>query len=182
MGDTKVKHVPNSITVIRIILTIALLFFEPFSNLFDVAYILGGLSDLLDGYIARKTKTMSKMGARLDSFADFIMIAVLFIKLIPVLRIPYVIYGWILFIAVIRFLSILIVIRKFHTLAILHTYTNKATGIILFFFPLLYQKMNIMILSTTICVLASISAVEELLIHITSGQLIEDRKSFFTKS
>jgi CDP-diacylglycerol--glycerol-3-phosphate 3-phosphatidyltransferase len=177
-----VKHVPNSITVIRILLTIALLFFEPFSNLFDAAYILGGLSDLLDGYIARKTKTMSKMGARLDSIADFIMVAVLFVKLIPVLRIPYVIYGWILLIAVIRFLSMLIVMRKFHTLAILHTYTNKATGITLFFFPLLYQKINIMILSTIICVLASISAVEELLIHITSGKLIEDRKSFFTRS
>lgn len=175
------KNIPNIITVFRIAASLILLLLRPFTAIFSLVYILGGLSDLLDGYIARKTKTVSKLGARLDSAADFIMIAVLFVKFVPVIWIPPVVCIWILMIAIIRFLSLLIVAVKFRTFAMLHTYSNKAAGLLLFFLPLLYGKMDIVILSAVICSIAGISALEEMVIHLTSARLDEDRKGLFIK-
>lgn len=69
------KNVPNIISSFRIFLAIALLFACLFSNsdgsyfcLF--LYLLAGISDILDGKIARKYNLSSKTGAALDLFAD----------------------------------------------------------------------------------------------------------------
>ena len=55
------KFIPNFITLIRIIGTSLLIFTEPFSNIFFILYFLCGVSDTLDGYIARKFKLCSKI-------------------------------------------------------------------------------------------------------------------------
>ena len=57
----------NTITFFRIAAGIALLFCPVFSPAFYVFYIAAGLSDMLDGFVARKTDTVSKLGARLDT-------------------------------------------------------------------------------------------------------------------
>jgi len=57
----------------------------PLSFQFFVIYFLCCVSDVLDGYIARKTKTTSKLGEILDSVTDFILIAVMIIILFPLL-------------------------------------------------------------------------------------------------
>ena len=44
------------------------------------------VSDDLDGYIARKTETASKLGEKLDSVADLIMVVVLTIVLYPIIN------------------------------------------------------------------------------------------------
>ncbi|WP_409228130.1 CDP-diacylglycerol--glycerol-3-phosphate 3-phosphatidyltransferase [Gudongella sp. SC589] len=69
---------PNLITVFRIILIpVYLVLF--FSDIEDKVFILGmifmiaGVSDVLDGYIARRFNLMSKLGAALDPFADKMM-------------------------------------------------------------------------------------------------------------
>jgi CDP-diacylglycerol--glycerol-3-phosphate 3-phosphatidyltransferase len=175
------KNVPNIITALRIILSVYLFFIEPFSIVFYILYIACGLSDVLDGYIARKTNTSSKLGSRMDTIADSIMVAVLFSKLLPIIRIPSMILGWIIVILIIRIVSIIIVYNKFHTFAILHTLANKATGIILFCFPIFYPIIDITALTYFICICASISAVEEFFIHLTSKDLLNDRKSIFHK-
>jgi cardiolipin synthase len=69
---------PNLITVFRIILIpVYLVLF--FSDIEDKVFILGmifmiaGVSDVLDGYIARRFNLISKLGAALDPFADKMM-------------------------------------------------------------------------------------------------------------
>lgn len=51
--------------------------------MFFVVYTMCCLSDVLDGYVARKTKTTSKCGEGLDSVADFVFIAILLVVFIP---------------------------------------------------------------------------------------------------
>ena len=76
----------NTITFFRIAASIVLLFCPVFSPAFYAFYIAAGLSDMLDGFVARKTDSVSKLGARLDTMADFVFVVVCLIKLLPVLR------------------------------------------------------------------------------------------------
>ena len=74
----------NFITCVRIVCSIALLFFPPLSIPFYVLYITAGFTDMVDGTVARKTDTVSELGSKLDTFADFILAAACLIKLMPV--------------------------------------------------------------------------------------------------
>ncbi|MBQ1334162.1 MAG: CDP-alcohol phosphatidyltransferase family protein, partial [Clostridia bacterium] len=62
----------NIITGTRILLSIALLFCKAMSPVFYTLYIAAGISDILDGAIARKTNTVSDFGSKLDTAADLI--------------------------------------------------------------------------------------------------------------
>ena len=77
----------NTITGIRIVLSIALLFCPILSPTFYVLYIAAGFSDMIDGAVARKTGTVSKFGTKLDTVADIVFIAVCLIKFLPVMHI-----------------------------------------------------------------------------------------------
>ena len=76
---------PNLITALRIAGTAGLLFTVPLTPLFFVIYTLCGLSDVLDGWLARHTGAASDFGARLDSIADLLFYTVMLVKLMPVL-------------------------------------------------------------------------------------------------
>ncbi len=64
-----IKHTASIITVGRIVGAVVLLWIQPLSALFFVIYSLCCVSDVLDGFIARKTNTTSKLGETLDSIA-----------------------------------------------------------------------------------------------------------------
>jgi len=175
----KIKNLPNVITALRIIFSPILLFINPLTPLFLVIYIICGLSDVLDGYLARTKKLTSHLGAKLDSIADAVFFVVLLIVFIPRVKIPFEIIIWILGIAFVRLISLAIGFYKYHTFAFLHTYANKVTGLILFCFPLLYFSVGIIMTAWFICICASISATEELLINLFSKKLSLDIKSIF---
>ena len=78
-------QVANAITSMRILCSIALLFCPACSTVFYVLYIGAGFTDMIDGTIARKTNTVSELGSKLDTIADFVFVVVCMIKLIPVL-------------------------------------------------------------------------------------------------
>ena len=76
--NTAIKKIlPNLISLFRLVLSPALLLFEPFSNRFLLLYVLLGASDFLDGYLARRWGVSSKLGARLDSAADLLFCGIL---------------------------------------------------------------------------------------------------------
>ena len=85
----------NIITCIRIICSAALLFCPALSLPFYILYIVAGVSDMIDGTVARKTGTVSELGSVLDTVADFVLVAVCLFKLIPVLDIPVRMFVWI---------------------------------------------------------------------------------------
>lgn len=176
------KNLPNCISLSRIILSILLLFIKPLSLVFYVIYIICGLSDILDGTIARVTQTTSSLGARLDSSADFIMVVVLLFVLYPVVNPPGYILIWMVLIGVVRFISLFIAKVKFRQFVMLHTIANKATGLVLFVFPLFLLFMPKELVMIFVCILASLSATEELIIHLVSHELKINRSSILVQS
>jgi Phosphatidylglycerophosphate synthase len=168
------RYIPNLVTIIRIIGSFILLFTQPLSILFFTIYIVCGVSDILDGYIARKTKTTSQFGATLDSISDTVFIGVLLIILIPLFRLSWWMLFWIGGIALIRLISLVTGFVKYKTIVFLHTYANKATGFCLFCSPILYDRFGMVIMICVVCSLASVSAMEELVINILSKKLDRD--------
>jgi phosphatidylglycerophosphate synthase len=176
------KGLPNGITFGRIILAMLLLFLKPLSLAFLVIYVLCGVTDLIDGPIARMTNTTSSLGAKLDSAADTILIAVSLFTLYPFLGLTLEIMIWIFMIAIIRITSIGVALRRFKTYASIHTYGNKLTGLLLFITPLWLPFIHHTIWTVFVCIIATLSAVEEVIIQITSRELQLDRKGLFIKN
>ena len=69
------KHLPNAISAFRIAGSISLLFCEVTGWQFWVLYALCGISDMVDGWLARKLHAETKAGAILDSVADLVFVA-----------------------------------------------------------------------------------------------------------
>lgn len=162
-------------------MAICLLFLTPNTYLFLVFYLLCGLSDVLDGYLARRYKLESSNGAAFDSVADVIFLGITVFVYVPIIRLPQPILYWILAILIIRLVSIIIAGIKYHTFAILHTYLNKATGLGIFCFPIMLYFLNVRITGYLLCGLATVSAMEEVLIQIKSVKLHRDISSIFSK-
>ena len=68
----------NIITIIRILCSIAILFCPVFSVAFYSLYITAGLSDMIDGWVARKTNTVSDFGCKLPISSFFIALPAFF--------------------------------------------------------------------------------------------------------
>ena len=99
-------HMANMITGTRIVCSIALLFCSVFSIPFYALYIIAGITDMIDGAVARKTQTVSEFGSKLDTIADFVFVAVCLIKIVPAVHIDKWMYIWIAIIAVIKLINI----------------------------------------------------------------------------
>ena len=123
---------PNVISVLRIAGSISLLFCDVRGWPFWSLYVLGGLSDIIDGWLARKLHAESKTGAILDSVSDIVFVACCAISLLSVLEIPMWLWIWagvIVFIKIVNQVSALVIRRRF---CFPHTWANKLTGILLF--------------------------------------------------
>ena len=151
----------NTITFFRIAVSIALLFCPAFSPPFYVFYIAAGLSDMLDGFVARKTDTVSKFGARLDTIADFVFVVACLIKLLPILIIPAWLYGWIGMIALIKAVNIVSGFAVQKRFAAVHSVMNKATGVLLFLLPLAIPVLPLKYSAIVVCSAATFAAMQE---------------------
>lgn len=151
----------NLITCCRILFSLLLLFLPALSPGFYGLYLAAGLSDMLDGFVARRTNTASPLGAKLDSMADIIFLAVCLIKLLPVLALPVWLWVWVGLIALLRLVNIFsgFVCRK--KLVLLHTKANKLTGALLFLLPLSLGFLNLLYTAVPLCTLASFAAIQE---------------------
>ena len=84
------KHVPNILTIIRFLLIPVILYFIFIGN-FLLAFIfftLSGITDIADGFIARKFNLISNFGKLMDPLADKltqigVMTSLVFIEIIP---------------------------------------------------------------------------------------------------
>ena len=126
------KHLPNFITALRFLGALGLLFSDVGSVAFWVIYFVCGLSDMADGFLARKFHCESKTGAMMDSLADLAFVVGCCIKLIPVLALPKWLWLWgagIVIIKVINQISAIVMYRK---CLFPHTIAKKAAGLLLF--------------------------------------------------
>ena len=126
------KRLPNVISELRIAGSIGLLFCDVKGWPFWSLYVLCGLSDILDGWLARRLHAESKTGAILDSVSDIVFVACCAIRLLPVLEIPAWLWIWagvIVIIKIVNQISALVVFKRF---CFPHTLANKLTGLLLF--------------------------------------------------
>ena len=151
----------NLITGVRILCSIALWFCQPFSPSFTVLYLLAGLTDMVDGAVARKTGTVSEFGARLDTAADFLLVAVCLIKLLPKLSVPLWLRLWIGGIALIKAVNLLSGFMLQKRVVAPHTGMNKVTGMLLFLLPLTLPFAELKYSAPLVCTAATFAAIQE---------------------
>ena len=151
----------NAITIFRMAASIALLFCPVFSPAFYACYLMAGVSDMLDGFVARKTNTVSRCGARLDTIADVVFVVVCLIKLLPVLSIPAWLYGWIGSIALIKVVNIVSGFAVQKRFVPVHSVMNKVAGALLFLLPLTIPILTLKYSAIVVCAVATFAAIQE---------------------
>lgn len=108
-------NIANKISTFRILsvpfFVACLLYYTPdrnyLKNLALIIFVLGVISDGLDGYIARKTKMQSRAGLILDPLGDKLLLMSAFIFLSPITRMALKFPLWVSFIVISRDLIII---------------------------------------------------------------------------
>ena len=126
------KHIPNILSASRIALCLPLLLVDAMTLPFWVLYLIAGLTDILDGFLARRWGVESKFGARLDSLADFVFVLAVGYKLFPWLKLPVALWMMIGLIALVKASNAFSVYLVKQRIEFLHTKANKLTGFLLF--------------------------------------------------
>ena len=155
------KQIANIITSCRILGSIGLLFCPVFSACFYRLYTFCGLTDMVDGTIARKTGAAGSFGAKLDTVADFLFVIASFMKLVPVIQIPIWIWVWTAAIAAVKLVNLVREILGSKQISSLHTVVNKVTGFCLFLLPLTIPVVDLRYTAPVVCVMATIAAIRE---------------------
>lgn len=151
----------NALTICRIVLCVALLITEAFSPTFFLVYALAGLTDMLDGYVARRTNSESELGARLDSIADLVLVVVCLVKLLPAIDVPIWLWAWVAAIVLLKVVNVAsgIVVEK--RLVMPHTIANKAAGLVVFLVPFAIPLFGITSPAVIACAVATFAAIQE---------------------
>ncbi len=126
------KHLPNIITALRTAGSIGLLFCNVAGWQFWTIYALCGISDMVDGWLARRLHSESKAGAVLDSIADLSLVVCCAIQLLPILSIPAWLWIWAGIIVTIKIVNQIIALTYIKRLCFPYTVPNKLTGFLLF--------------------------------------------------
>lgn len=151
--------IADIITASRILFSLMMLVLPLHSVPFSAFYLLCGVTDVLDGFIARKLHTESKNGELFDSIADLVFAVIYCVKVLPLLPISVFILIWTAVIALVKAVVIVIQSKREHRLYIGHTVTNKLTGTAVFLLPMMISKYTVVI----VCAIASFSVIEDIM-------------------
>ena len=155
------KHIANIITSSRIIFSLPLLFIPLSSVWFTILYLFCGLTDMIDGTIARKTNSVSQLGSKLDTVADLLFVMASFIKILPAIRLPLWLWIWCGVIATLKLSNLVWGYVSKKQFLSLHTTMNKITGLLLFLFPLTLPFLKVQYSAPLICAIATVAAIQE---------------------
>lgn len=126
------KQLSNVITLLRIAGSLGLLLSDVTEVMFWIIYGLCGISDIADGWLARRLKCVTKKGALLDSLADICFVACCVWKLLSILELPQWLWLWAGVIVVIKVVNQISALVMYGRFQFPHTTANKATGFLLF--------------------------------------------------
>ena len=162
------KHIPNILSASRIVLCPPLLMVDAMTLPFWVLYLIAGLTDILDGFLARRWGVESKFGARLDSLADFVFVMAAGYKLFPWLKLPTALWMMIGVIALVKASNAFSVYLVKQRIEFLHTKANKLTGFLLFIGMMTIGQSYFIPVAWMIACFALFAAIQE-------GHLIRSR-------
>ena len=166
----------NILTALRIVSGLSLLFCPVPGVLFYIICVFAGITDMLDGAVARKTGKACAFGSCFDTVADFVFFALCLIKLLPALCLPVWVYIWTAVIAAVKTVTVVsgFVIRK--SFVCVHSVMNRITGAVLYVLPLTAGLSGFRHTVAAVCALASFAAVQECYLILTGRDIIIDRK------
>ena len=151
----------DALSALRIILSVALLAPPALSPTFLALYATAGLTDMLDGFVARQTKTESEFGAKLDSAADLTFTVVSLAKILPTVAAPAWLWVWVATIAVVKVANVVSGLVMGKRLVMPHTTANKAAGFVVFLVPFAIPTFGVVVPSIPACVVATFAAIQE---------------------
>lgn len=177
------RSIPNIISLFRIILSFGLLLTLDNKYLFSGLVLFVGLTDIADGYIARKYNLASKLGAKLDSLGDLFFFGI--ILLVIFYRYNWILTGnyiWFLIIVLLKISTAVITKIRTREFLFIHTIANKATGLLVCIGILVLPYCDNENLFLGVFLIATLSAAEELGIVIRYKTPDINQKSIFAKS
>ena len=130
--NKKMTPIPNIITSLRMAGSFGLLFCNVTGAAFWMIYALCGISDIADGWLARKLKCCTKTGALLDSLADICFVACCACRILPILELPQWLWLWAGVIVAMKVVNQLSALVRYGHCSFPHTIANKVTGFLLF--------------------------------------------------
>lgn len=126
------RTLPNILSSFRIVGAIIILFCDVTSVVFWGLYLTCGISDMADGWLARKFDCATKIGALLDSVADICFVVCCAWKLLLVFELPLWLWIWAGVIVVIKVINQILALVMHGKCSFPHTIANKVTGLLLF--------------------------------------------------
>lgn len=177
------RYIPNILSIIRILLCPALLLITE-NNLMLITLIIGiGLTDILDGYFARKFNCQSQFGSQLDSLGDMLFFIMLLAYVIVYKR--YVLIEnkkLLMCVVVVKCIPLIIGMIKYKKLVFIHTILNKLSGIMVVIGVITIITFEIHIIMIYVLFFILLAGIEEILIEILVKNPDENRKSVFDLS
>jgi len=178
-----IYNLPNFLSLYRL-LTVPLLFYIAFSDnekIFFYWFLINMFTDALDGFVARKFNMQTRLGAKLDSLADFFMYllamyAMIHFKWNDLQEYKYSFYLIIFYYLFIDIFSLL----KFNEIASLHLISSKINGVVQgLFFLLLFTVGLIKPYYWLMFVLATFSFIENMFFLIRLKEMKSNLKGIF---
>jgi len=181
--DKSILTIPNLLSFYRI-LSFPVIFYFAWTNresIYFILLIISLITDVLDGFIARRFNMQSEFGARLDSFADIGMYIVAIVGVICFKSqdiTPYTVSLY-LFVSLLILPEVISFI-KFRTFPSLHLYSAKIAGCFMgaFFFTLFifgfYPLFYYLMLMTGI-----LSFLEEIVVMLVIPEMKSDVKGLY---
>ena len=152
-------QLPNIITLLRIAGSLGLLLCDVTGVVFGIIYGLCGISDIVDGWLARKLKCVTRTGALLDSVADICFVACCAWKLLPILELPQWLWLWAGVIVAIKIVNQVSALVMYGHCCFPHTTANKWAGFLLFIaIPMTFRSI---IPIAIVAAIATFAAIQE---------------------
>lgn len=173
------KHIPNILTSLRILCASLLLAVPVYSARFYLLYLICGVTDFLDGRLARRFHVASKAGASLDNIADYTLLMSTAIKVLPTLLLDLWALVWGICMLTAHISSSVIAWIKYKRIVVLHTFAYRLLGGAVYVIPLLAGLGNHTLLISIISGFMCFSVPEEIYLLLASKQLEPDVRGVF---
>ena len=159
------KNIPNLLSLSRIGLSFIMFFVAQKPMVLFWLIVACGITDVLDGFLARRMHWESDLGARLDSLGDMVFYSALVLYVVRYqMDVIQQYMPGIYSIFAIKTLTLVVCTIKNHATYSLHTYGNKLTGVLVVVAVCLILLTGEGSFTAVLVVVANLSALEELLI------------------
>lgn len=154
--------IPNTVTFLRLAGALMLPVFETMSIPFLTCYLLCGITDATDGFLARHLHAESRFGAAFDGCADAVFFLISLMIFLSYFSFP--LWVWAVFggIFAVKTSALILRYKKSGVFGFSADRLNKTAGAVLFLFPFISLFAGVDITAGICGIFAAVSAVHEL--------------------